>query len=303
LSVFDDNYRFPFQRTASAGIGWQVTSSTGLDVDVVHAYMPNALAGEDQNLPASGPITATNPRPVATLGRVVVQGLPITKSWYDAMEMQVRQRVRGANNLQVSYTLSRAIVDGCSGVCVNSVRAFARESLEQLRDTGRSLEWGYNPIDTRHNLAISASFELPAEIQLSGIARFVSASPMATTCACDLDGDGVTDRAPGTPATIGRGNLQEQLDAINAYRASQNLAPFTLDRIKVLPPAKNIDIRVTRRLNLTPARHVELFAEAFNITNAVNAHSPGSNIRLDTFNVPTGAQDARQIQWGARYTF
>ena len=48
---------------------------------------------------------------------------------------------------------------------------------------------------------------------------------------------------------------------------------------------------------------MEFFAEAFNIANTVNTHTPGTNVRLDTFNVPIGAQDARQVQWGARYTF
>ena len=91
-----------------------MTPSTGLDVDYVHSHMPNAIA--DPNIPLTGAITAANPRPVPTLGRVTVQNLPNSKSWYDALEMQFRQRVRGANNLQVSYTLSRSMIDGCSGV-------------------------------------------------------------------------------------------------------------------------------------------------------------------------------------------
>ncbi|MBM3819719.1 MAG: TonB-dependent receptor [Acidimicrobiia bacterium] len=303
LSLVADNYRFPYQRTASAGIGWQVTRTTGVDVDVIHSHMPNAIAGEDRNLPAAGAITATNPRPLSSLGRVTVQNLPNSRSWYDALEMQVRQRVRGANNLQLSYTLSRSMIDGCSGVCAGTLRAFARESLARLAATGRSLEHGYNPSDNRHNLAISASFELPAGVQVSGIARVVSASPITNTCACDLDGDGVNDRAPGVPPTVGRGNLQAQLDAINRYRASLNLAPFDLDRLKVLPPAKNIDIRVTKGLTLGGARRVELFAEAFNITNVVNLTGGNGNVRLATFKVPDGAQEARQVQWGARYSF
>jgi hypothetical protein len=48
---------------------------------------------------------------------------------------------------------------------------------------------------------------------------------------------------------------------------------------------------------------VELFAEAFNITNFVNATGYGGNVLLPTFNLPTGAQDARQVQWGIRYSF
>ena len=48
---------------------------------------------------------------------------------------------------------------------------------------------------------------------------------------------------------------------------------------------------------------MELFAEAFNITNFVNTTGQGQNVLLPTFNVPTGAQDARQVQWGIRYSF
>jgi hypothetical protein len=303
LSLVADDYRFPLQRTASAGVGWQLTSTTGMDIDVVHSYMPNALGGEDRNLPASGPISAANPRPIPTLGRVTVQNLPNTRSWYDALEMQVRQRVRGNNNLQLSYTLSRARVDGCTGVCSNALRPFQRESIAQLEATGRSLEYGYNPIDTRHNLAISASMQLPAGVQLSGIARFISGYPLPLTCGCDLDGDGTNDRPPGAPFTVGRGDLEGQLEAINAFRRTRSLTPLTLDQIKVPPPAKNIDVRLTKQVQLGGSRRVEFFAEAFNITNFVNATGFGTNVLLPTFNLPTGAQDARQVQWGARFSF
>ena len=304
LALLDDNYKMPYQRTATVGVGWRVTGSTGLDLDYVHSHMPNAYAGEDHNLPATGPISATNPRPVPTLGRVVMAGLPNTRSWYDALEMQVRQRVRGANSLQVSYTLSRALLDGCSGVCISGIRAFQRESIAQLNTTGRSLEYGYNPTDSRHNLAISASVALPAGLQLSGIARVISAPPLVANCGgCDIDGDTIADRAPGTALTIGRGDLDKQLAAINAFRASRNLAALTLNQIGIPPPAKNIDVRLTKQLNVGNGRRMELFAEAFNITNFVNTTGQGQNALLPTFNVPTGAQDARQVQWGLRYSF
>ena len=302
LQIIDDDYRFPYQRTASAGVGWQVTTTTSLDVDVVHSYMPNAMGGEDANLPATGPISASNPRPVPTLGRVVLQNLPNTKSRYDALEMQVRQRVRGGNSLQVSYTLSRALWDGVGREA--TLRSLQRDSIDALHTTGRSYEYGYNPIDTRHNLAVSASFALPYGIQLSAIGRALSASPLAATTGLDLDGDTINlDRPVGLPPTVGRGDLQTQLDVINAYRASVNLPAFTIDRIKVFPPAKSIDMRLTKSFAIGADRRIEAFLEAFNLTNFVNVTGGNGNIRLASFNVPTGAQDARQIQWGARYSF
>jgi hypothetical protein len=302
LQLIDDNYEFPYQRTATGGVGWQVTSTTSLDADVVHSYMPNAMGGADLNLPASGAISAANPRPVSTLGRVVVQNLPNTKSWYDALELQARQRVRGGNSLQLSYTLSRSLMDGVGREA--TTRSLQRASLEAFARTGRSFEYGYNPIDTRHNLAISASFALPWGVQASGIGRVISGEPVAANAGLDLDGDTINvDRPVGLPPTVGRGNLQEQLSIINAYRATLNLAPFTIDRVKVKAPAKSIDLRVTKSVTLGGARRIELFAEAFNLTNFVNVTGGATNIRLDSFNVGTGAQDARQMQWGARYTF
>ena len=302
LQLIDDDYRFPYQRTASAGVGWQVTGSTSLDMDYVHSYMPNAMGGEDLNLPATGAISATNPRPVPTLGRVVVQNLANTRSWYDALEMQARQRVRGGNSLQLSYTLSRALWDGVGREA--TLRSLQRPSIEALHRTGRSYEYGYNPIDNRHNLAISASFALPYGIQMSAIARAISGSPLLVNCGCDLDGDTINvDRPVGLPPTVGRGDLQAQLDVINAYRATQSLAPFTIDRLKVQPPAKQLDLRLSKSLSVGQMRRMELFFEAFNLTNVVNVTGGAGNIRLATFNVPTGAQEARQIQWGARYTF
>ena len=302
LQLVDDNYRFPYQRTTTVGIGWQVTPTTSLDVDGVHSFMPNALGGADQNLPASGAVTAANPRPVPTLGRVVMTALPNTKSWYDALEMQVRQRVRGGNSLQVSYTLSRSLMDGVLREA--TLRSLQRTSLASLDATGRSDEYGYNPIDNRHNLAISASFALPLGIQLSGITRLISGEPVAANTGLDLDGDTINvDRPAGLPPTVGRGDVKRQLDIINAYRATLNLAPFTREQIQVKPPAKSIDIRVTKSVSLGEGRRIELFAEAFNVTNFVNTTGGATNIRLTTFNVPTGAQDARQIQWGARFAF
>lgn len=302
LFLIPDNYEFPYQRTATAGIGWQLTRTTSLDVDAVHSYMPNALGAYDANLPETGAIAANNPRPVPSLGRVAMQNAAITKSWYDALEMQLRQRVRGGNSLQVSYTLARALMDGVGREVV--LRSFQRQSLQALTQTGRSLEYGYNPTDTRHNLAVSVSFALPYGIQLSGIGRLISGEPVGVTTGLDLDGDTILlDRPAGLPPTVGRGNLQEQLQIINSYRATLNLAPFTIDRISVKAPVKNIDLRLTKHVELGGAHRMELFAEAFNLTNIVNTVGGNTNIRLDSFNVPIGALDARQIQWGARYSF
>jgi hypothetical protein len=201
--------------------------------------------------------------------------------------MQIRQRVSGGNSLQLSYTLSRTLLDLNDGT---------------LRSTYFNNE-GYNADDTRHNLTASASTELPWEFQLSVIGQFISGYPKAANSGLDLDGDGASgDRPPGLPVTVGRGNVDEQLAIINDFRAERGLAPFSMDVLK-LYSYKSINVRATKRVSLGAARSLELFLEGFNVTNFVNRTGGGTNIRLPAFGIPTGSTDARQVQWGVRFSF
>lgn len=290
--LIDDNYVLPYQQSTTVGMGWQINNSTSLDVDYVHSFGDNQLGSTDRNLPASGPISASNPRPVPQFSRVTVME-NYTKSWYDAIEAQVRTRVRGGNTLQVSYALSKNILDGV-------------DFYSTIRGTQRTpQEKGYNSTDNRHNLSISASAELPWEFRLSGIVRLLSGRPKNVQAGIDLDGDGNTsgDRPRGLPPRVGRGDVEEELRLINEYRASQRLAPIDMERLD-LHELRNIDLRLTKMLNVGADRRVELFLEAFNVTNFVNYNNGSNNMRLNSFLVPTGINgEMRQIQWGARFEF
>jgi hypothetical protein len=162
---------------------------------------------------------------------------------------------------------------------------------------------GHNPDDTRHNLTTSLSTELPGGFQVSGIVRFVSGFPLAAHAGLDLDGDGQSnDRPPRLPVTVGRGDVDEQLAIINQFRGERGLAPFERDRL-TLHAFRTIDLRATKSLAFGGLRRIEVFLEAFNVTNFVNRTGANPNIRLASFGIPTAAGEARQVQWGARYSF
>ena len=147
------------------------------------------------------------------------------------------------------------------------------------------------------------STELPWQSQISVITQLISGYPKAANSGLDLDGDGASnDRPPGLPVTVGRGDPERDLQMINDFRAARALAPFTMDVLK-LYSFKSINLRATKVLPISAGRRLEFFLEAFNITNFVNRTGGGSNIRLATFGIPTGATDARQMQWGARFSF
>ena len=159
--MIPDDFTQPYALNTTVGAGWQVNPTTTLDIDYIHSYANHQTGSTDVNLPPSGPISATNPRPVANFNQVIMVE-NFTRSWYDAVESQLLSQFGGRGSLRVSYTLSRSYLDGV-------------DFFTTLRGTQRTPhERGYNPSDQRHNLA--GTLELPWSIQLSGILKLISGS-------------------------------------------------------------------------------------------------------------------------------
>jgi hypothetical protein len=291
LYLIADDYVLPYSLNTTAGIGWQLNPVTSLDVDYVHNVGKNQLGSTDLNLPASGAISASNPRPVARFSQVGVL-TNFSESWYDALEVQLRTRVRGTDSLQISYAYSKSTLDGVT-------------FYSTFRGTERTpREKGMNPTDTPHNLSVAASTSLPWDIHLSGVFRAISGGPLGVSAGVDLDGDLNTqnDRPAGLEPTVGRGNVDEQLSLINAFRASRGLAPVSAELLKP-DPILNLDLRLTKAFQLGGNRRIEAFLEAYNVTNYVTLTGGTGNMSSSSFLIRTGARDARQVQWGARYSF
>jgi hypothetical protein len=283
----------PYALNGTFGVGWQVNPNSSLDVDYIHDHGKNELGSTDLNLPPSGPISAANPRPVAGYSTVgVLQNY--TQSWYDALETQFRTRFKHVDNLQISYTLSRSYRDGV-------------EFYGDFRGTQRTpFEQGYNNTDQRHNLTLSGATTLPGLIQLSAIGKFISGGPMLVQAGYDIDGDGSVqyDKPAGLTHTVGRGNVDQQLQIINNLRAQLGL-PAVPASLLNLDPYVSIDGRLTKIIPLGGNRRLDLFFEGYNLTNHVNftPFSLNPNINSTSFLIRNGARDGRQAQWGLRYNF
>lgn len=291
--LLPDQWQIPYAVTTTGGVGWQMNPKASLTVDYIHFYSPNQLGSTDRNLPASGPISASNPRPEAKFTRVqVIENF--SKSWYDAVETEFQQRVGAQNSLRVSYTLSRNYRDG-----VNFYSA--------MRGTQRTPnEKGYNENDARHNVTMSGVAWLPGQVQLSGVAKFISGSPYNVQAGFDMDGDQSipNDRPVGLETSVGRNNLDSSLTIINALRASRGLAPVDASLLK-LHPYISVDMRLAKRVPLSGRRGLELYLEGYNLTNHVNFQSftVNNNITSSSFLVQNTARPPRQAQWGARFAF
>jgi hypothetical protein len=298
-TVIPDDFVQPYAINTTAGVGWQINRQSALDVDYVRSFGNHQVGSTDRNLPQTGSISDTNPRPVARFSQVVMLE-NFSKSWYDALETQLRTQIGPTKSLQVSYTLSRSYLDGVDFFLTS-------------RGTQRTPhERGYNPTDQRHNLTMAGVITLPWQVELAGILKLVSGSPVKVQAGRDLDDDTTItgDLPAGIPITVGRERVDESLAAINAFRATLALAP--IDRsLLLLDPYRTLDLRVTKTIRLGGRHRLELLGEAFNVTNHVNFRPPvaagqpeaGVSINTASFLLRTSARDARQIQWGARYRF
>jgi hypothetical protein len=153
---------------------------------------------------------------------------------------------------------------------------------------------------------LSAATSIPWKIQISGIAKFISGSPFHDQAGVDLDGDGTVtnDRPAGLDSSVGRRDVEQSLQIINAFRASRGLAPIPASLLN-LDPFVSIDGRITKAIPLNGTRRLDLFFEGFNLTNHENftPYSINANIVSSSFLVRNGARPPRQMQWGARFTF
>jgi hypothetical protein len=297
-TVIPDDFVQPYALNTTIGAGWLVSPVTTLDVDYVHSYANHQTGSTDRNLPPSGAVSPANPRPVAGFSQVTMLE-NFTRSWYDAVETQVRSLIGTRGSWRASYTLSRSYLDGV-------------DFFTTMRGTQRTpKERGYNPSDQRHNLTLAATVDLVWSIQASGILKLISGSPIKVQAGPDLDGDlsQIGDLPAGIPITVGRDRVDESLAAINAFRTGRSLAP--IDRsLLALDPYRALDVRLTKLLTVGQGRRLELLIEGFNVTNHVNyrppfGNPPGAGVPMNApgFLIRTNAYAARQIQWGARFTF
>jgi carboxypeptidase family protein/TonB-dependent receptor-like protein len=303
-SLLPDNFRLPYSLNFTTGFGWQINSSSALNVDFVHDHTEREVGATDANLPASGPLGPLNPRPVPRFGQVELT-INNGQAWYNAIEFQYATRARGFANLNVSYTYSRSLLDAVT-------------FYNQFSGTDRTPDNnGYNPTDTPHNL--SAAFtttSLPGGFIVSGVYRYLSTGPFGVSAGIDLDGDGniQNDRPKGLPVTVGHGDVASQLALINAFRANpcaytfpgvpctaRPLPAISADLLNLIPLI-DLNLRLTRVFSLGDNK-LELFFEGYNTLNHVTKTGGTTSMTSSSLFVRTGALDARQLQWGARFRF
>ena len=299
------NMKNGFTHQLSVGVDRELAGDLALRVDGLYVRGFNQVGTLEYNplLPAilgpgrrpnDAPCT-TNPAAACVNGGIpgssgaTLEFVPFGQSWYRGLVVALSRRYSRRHQFLLSYTLSKAEDTStdypANFIAQNSGRGrnpADREGLPLGFDT--ESDRGPATHDQRHRFVFSGLYQLPLDVQVSGIVTAASGRPFTPLAGGDLNGDGnggqiPTDRARRDPAS----------EATSVGRNSETTAA-----------QMNVDLRVSRRFRLRGGTAVEVLLDAFNLFNRTNFVEDTNQSSFVVFG--TGAFPANPLPAYGRYT-
>jgi len=282
ITRIDPNIETSYSQQANFQIERELPGNAVVSVGYLHVRGLHLILSRNANVPTV-PVSAGIPnlgRPDPNWGNIS-RFESSGKSNYDGMVVSYNQRATSWASMRVSYTLSKAIDDAGN---------FFFSSVQNNFDIND--DRGLSDNDQRHRLVVSGSLEVPRHSKATGFQRFLcgfqmgyiftyaSRLPFNVLLGSDRNFDtNFNDRPVGVGRNTGHGF---------------NFA--------------SLDLRLSRRIQLTERVDLQLLAEGFNVLNHANLGVPnntfGSGIQpLPRFGQPTAAFDPRQFQFGMKVSF
>ena len=261
--------------------------------------------GENYNMPAPGPGNVQTRRPFfSQLPGVTTITVRESKyrQWYDAMQLMFQRRYRAGLTVATHYTLADAEVE--------TFAPWDRTIVERFT----------NPTEVAHRYVLQATYELPFSFgnpvaehllggwQVNGSGYWQSGLPFDVTNQNAAVNNGGGDR----PNLVGDPNLPKSERTIDRWfntAAFQRQAAFTPGNAPRNfmrgPSQRRLDVSFFKNVQLGGARRLQLRWEIYNVLNVANFMAPNSALGNPQFGriTSTGNSIARQMQFGARFTF
>ncbi|MBI3951365.1 MAG: TonB-dependent receptor [Acidobacteria bacterium] len=282
ITWIDPNIENAYSHQASLQIERELPGQASISVGYLYLRGLHLILSRNVNVPrfpaSAGVPNLGRPDPNSgNIGRFESSG----DSYYHGMIVSFNKRASRWASVRVSYTLSKAIDDAG-----NFFFSTPQDNFN-LRD-----DRGLSDNDQRHRLTVSGSLEVPQGggdsafrpavegVQLSYIFTYASALPFNSQTGTDRNFDtNFNDR----PLSVGR-NTGHGFDFAS------------------------LDLRLSKRFNLTERFGIEAIAESFNTLNRANLQLPNNvfgpgTTPLPSFRRPNAAADPRQLQFGLRVFF
>jgi len=295
--------------TSSVGFSQGLTLDTAVHLDAI--YQKATDIPTDVQVNTRNPVTLV--RPLPGWGQII-QRQPIGVFTYKALLVRLEKRLSNRYQYQLAYTLAK---QDSNAATPDTVGIGLGGSITDVYNPG----WDIGPAnnDRRHAVVLSGAAQLPADIVVGAIWNFRTTTPFSARAGVDLNGDGQstgggagvggnypTDYVPGTTKNMGNRDSAAMLAAVNAYRATLNLAPVPESQIDN-NRLSQCDLRVSKAINTRRGTRVELIGQVFNVLGRDNLGGLSSqyitNVRSDSFGRILTSLPRQQGEVAVRYVF
>jgi hypothetical protein len=296
ITIMDNSLVNPYANSYNVGFSQALTTNLAVHMDGVYSETEKEPIADNVNTP--DPVTRL--RPLVEWGQIN-QFQSIGRLKYRALFARLEKRLANRYQFLVSYTLAKS--DD------NLPYAGLAASTNVTDANNPGLDYGPSRGDRRHAVVASASFLLPAAVNLGVVWTARSTMAFSARAGVDLNGDGViSDYVPGTTRNQGNRDTAGLLTAVNAYRAARGLAPIPDSQIDT-NEYSSVDMRASKFLPVGGTRKIELIAQVFNIFGHDNLLPPASsagwqeNALSDLFGRILTANNRQQAELAIRFAW
>jgi hypothetical protein len=314
----EQGFRDPYYHSWSLGIQREIATNLLVDLTYAGSVGRNLVVTIDPNQgPAGGPAVrnpAFGPAQFTTSrGR----------SDYDSVQVRVERRVSSGLSLLAAYTWSRSR-DNSSSLFGSRASNYAPQNSFDL-----NAEWGPSDFDTPHRFVLSGVWELPfgrgrrylhdggvlgavaGGWDLAGIAAFQSGRPFTVYYGGTVNYSG-SDNGPGAvgldrPNLVGTATLANPTSSrwfnVDAFAPPSQTFGNAGRNILRGDSMSNIDVALSKNIDLSGQVRAQFRIEAFNLLNTANFFLPIADLTSAKAGQVVRAYDARQIQLGVKISF
>lgn len=252
-------------------------------------------------------------RPVSNVGGVEFFENTAT-SRYDALQLELRGRLRERLLYRAGYTLSKAMDDVSDVFDLAGASALPQNSLTLAGERGPA------NFDAHHRFAAHAVYDFPRfegraarlifnGMQVAGTTQFQTGQPFTVNSIYDVNLDGnLTDRLDTTDGLVITGDRRQPLRLTTADLASLR-APLGRDgRVgrNTFRAGNYLDMNVAlvKTFRLDESRSLVFRTEVFNLTNRANFGVPVRHLEAPAFGQATSTlTPGRRLQFHLKFSF
>lgn len=306
----DPNYRNPVSEQFNLGYTWQFNSADALYVDYIHELGLHESRYFNIDPVVNGNQIMNPAFDAAGLPELleINTAESVGRSRYDSLSVEWRRRMSRHFSIDTNYDLSRSLAwDG-------NVASFGGRSV--TFNPWDPINFGYSGNDQRHHLSFSGIFDLPWGINAAPIIQWGSAQPYNTSMRRDIFhlGPGFTSPhaiVPNDDPTDYTAFAKASISSIQACIAANTCHEVGMYTLRG-QPYFDLDARFGKRIKTSESTSLNLFFQAFDLTNRTNfGNSFSGTVTSAKFMQPTGYSSPSGVtipksfrgEFGAEFVF